>query len=86
VIGREYESPGTKVFTVPQARALVCRYFRPETVEIHTYLGSGDLLTQRSGHYSGPLWTAVQTVYPRWFVKKVLGHRLGTAMTIQATK
>ncbi len=86
IIGTEYESPGTKVFTVPQARKLVGKYFRPETVKICTYLGSGDLLTQRSAHYSGSIWRAIQAVYPRWFVKRVLSHRFGTAMTIEAVK
>ncbi len=86
IIGSEYESPGTQVFTAPQARRLAGKYFRPESVEISTYLGSGDLLTQRSAHYSGPFWRALQAVYPRWFVKKVLGDRFGTAMTIEAVK
>jgi ubiquinone/menaquinone biosynthesis C-methylase UbiE len=81
------ESPGTKVYTVKQARVMIGSYFRIEPIEIRTFLGSGDLLTQKlSGRYQGGFWTFVQWIFPRWFVKNILGHRFGTVMTIQVVK
>ena len=81
------ESPGTKIYTVGQARELVGRYFKHHPVEIRTHLGSGDLLSHKfSERYQGGLWRLVQKLYPRWFVRHVLGHRWGSVMTIQGTK
>lgn len=81
------ESPGTRVYTIRQAREMVGQIFREHPLEIHTYLGSGDLFTQvRSPKYRGAFWDFAQKVYPRWFVKTLLGHRFGTVMTITTTK
>lgn len=81
------ESPDTKVLTIPEARALMERHFPGRPVEIHTYLASGDLLTQLpSGRYKGPLWRLVFALYPRWFVSRFIGDRFGTYMTIHSVK
>ena len=81
------ESPGTQVFSVPEARAMVGKYFRPESIEVRTFLGSGDLLSHLvSEKYRGPVWGAILKVYPRWFVKHFLGHRMGSVMTIKGVK
>jgi len=87
IYGSHVESPGTKSYTVGEARDMVGRYFGGSQIAIRTYLGSGDLLTQQmSSRYSGRGWRVVQAVYPRWFVRRVLGHRFGTVMTIEVTK
>lgn len=81
------ESPGTQMFTVEEARHLVGRYFSDRPIEIQTYLGSGDLLTHKlSGRYGGRAWRVAAAVFPRWFVRRVLGHRFGTTMTIHTIK
>jgi len=80
------ESPGTKVYKVGEARQMIERIFGDRPIEIKTYLGAGDLLTQKlSPRYPGRKWRIVQALYPRWFVK-LLGHRLGTVMTIHTVK
>jgi len=80
------ESAGTKVYSRSEAERLVAKYFsKPITVQ--TYLGSGDLLTQRvSSKYQGLKWRLILKLYPRWFVRNILGHRFGGVMTIEATK
>lgn len=81
------ESPGMKMYSVPEARALIGEFFRPETIVTETLLGSGDLLTHRlSDRYQGRIWKVLAAVYPRWFVRRVLGHRLGTNLMISARK
>ncbi|MEO7082845.1 MAG: class I SAM-dependent methyltransferase [Gemmatimonadaceae bacterium] len=81
------ESPGTQMFSRSQSQELAAKYFRPDSIKIETYLGAGDLLTQRlSARYASPVWKVAQAVYPAWFVKHVLGHRFGTVLTLSATK
>ena len=81
------ESPGMKVYSVKEARALVGKYFQRHSVEISMKLGSGDLLTHRfSKKYQGRKWGLVRRIYPRWFVRHVLGNRFGTVMMIRTTK
>ena len=81
------ESPNTNLFTTAEARAMVGRYFQPSTVSIRTFLGSGDLLsnTALSEQY-GDKWKIAMRLYPRWFVRRLLGHSFGTVMTIEAVK
>jgi len=84
---RHVESPGTRVFTRREALAMVSRHFPAGSVKISTHLGAGDLLLQKlSGRYQGAGWKTVQKIYPRWFVRRVLGDRLGTVMMVQAVK
>jgi len=89
--GRAYahyvESPGTRAFSVARIKTALGRLFDPESISCRTYLGSGDLLThKRSTRYSAAHWRLLQAVYPRWFVRRVLGHRLGSVLTVEATK
>ena len=87
VYARYVESPGTRMFSVAQVRSALGRLFRPDSISCRTYLGSGDLLTHRlSSRYPGRHWQVLQTVYPRWFVRGVLGHRFGSVLTVEATK
>lgn len=81
---RHVESPGTKLYTMEEARALVRRF---SEVRMRTYLASADLLGHEfSMKYQGAKWRVVKKVYPRWFVRHVLGHRFGTYLVIEATK
>jgi ubiquinone/menaquinone biosynthesis C-methylase UbiE len=83
------ESPGTKIYSVREATEMIGRYFDPRKMESRTYLGAGDLLPQNhrfSAKYQGLKWRVAKSLYPRWFVKNVLGDRFGTAMTIRAVK
>ncbi len=81
------ESPGMKVYSVSEARAMVGRHFRNHPIDIRTWLGSGDLLTHKfSPKYAAKKWEVLRALYPRWFVRHVLGHRFGTVMAIRTTK
>ncbi len=87
IYARYVESPGTQMFSVSQARSVLGRFFCPDSITCRTYLGSGDLLTQKlSSRYPGRRWQIVQALYPRWFVRRVLGHRFGTVLTVEAVK
>lgn len=87
VIADHVESPGMKYYTVREARRMVRRHFRDGPIETHTFLGPGDLLTHRfSEKYRGAHWEIMRQVYPRWLVRHLAGHRLGTVLTIHATK
>lgn len=81
------ESPGTKMYTQDEARRLVEQFFSNRPVDIRTYLGGADLLThQLSSSYGGREWEIVRSVFPRRIVKRVLGDRFGTVMTIHSVK
>jgi ubiquinone/menaquinone biosynthesis C-methylase UbiE len=81
------ESPGTRAFTRAEAVRAVEKYFGRGTARIQTFLSSGDLLThQRSGKYQGRLWDVLVRIYPRWFVRRVVGHRFGFMLTVEAVK
>ena len=86
-VAEHYESPGMKMYTIPEARALVGKFFRRHPIEIRLYLGAGDLLTHKfSAKYAGRKWEMARALYPRWFVKHVLGKRFGTGMLISTIK
>ncbi|MGA8220682.1 MAG: class I SAM-dependent methyltransferase [Candidatus Acidiferrales bacterium] len=86
-VAEHYESPGTKMYTTGEARALVGKFFHKHAIEIRLYLGAGDLLTHRfSARYAGRKWELARALYPRWFVKHVLGARAGTGMMISTIK
>lgn len=86
-VAENVESPGTQVVTREEAKAMIGRYFVGRDIEVETYLGAGDLLTQiPSAKYSGTFWRLVFRYYPRWFVRRMIGHRFGTVLTIRVTK
>jgi SAM-dependent methyltransferase len=81
------ESPGTLMFSAREAREALGTLFDPATIRCATYLGAGDLLTQKlSPRYRNPVWRLVQMLYPRWLVRHVLGDRFGTVLTVEARK
>ena len=79
------ESPGTQLFSRKQARDLAAKFFKPESIEVKTYLGSGDLLNHRLSSVRLAVWRFVQAVYPAWLVK-LIGDGVGTELTLSAIK
>jgi len=77
------ESPGTKAYTVPQARALCGAFSR---VEARPMLSFGDLLEGEVGQrHRGPLLSFAKRVYPRWLVRRLFRGQ-GLMLLIEAVK
>jgi SAM-dependent methyltransferase len=86
-VAQHFESPGTKMYTLGEARALVGRSFARHPIEIRPYLSAGDLLTHKfSNRYAGRKWELARALFPRWFVKGVLGDGMGMGMMISTIK
>jgi ubiquinone/menaquinone biosynthesis C-methylase UbiE len=84
VVADNLESPGTKLYTVAEARAL-CASFS-QIRELRTQLGLGDLLTMKpSAKYSDPLSRFVLRVYPRWLIRR-LGNGWGGYLLLECVK
>jgi len=82
-IFRHLESPGTKAYTLAEARGLFAAFAE---VEIDTALLAGDLLAMRpSKRYQGPLYRLLWGLYPRALIRR-FGRRLGLGLLIRATK
>ncbi len=85
IVADNMESPGTKLYTIKEAREELCAPF-PRIVEIRTQLGLGDLLTMKpSAKYADPLSQFVLKVYPRGLIRR-LGHRFGGYLLIECEK
>lgn len=77
------ESPGTKAYTVGEARALFADF---RSVSIRTQLSHGDLLQMRPGpRYQRGIYRMLWDLYPRSVLRRI-GNRLGTGLFIEATK
>jgi ubiquinone/menaquinone biosynthesis C-methylase UbiE len=77
------ESPGTKAYTVAEARAMFAAF---ANVHIHTVLTHGDLLESGAGQrHSGPLLSIARRVWPRWLLRRIVPG-MGLFMLIVATK
>jgi SAM-dependent methyltransferase len=77
------ESPGTKVYTLAEARALVGDFTR---AEVRPQLSHADLLLHApSTKYRSPRHALAWKLYPRWLVR-ALGDDLGTCLLIEAVK
>jgi len=82
-VANHLESPGTKVYTVREARALFGAF---SSVRIRTVLGTGDLLLmRRSKKYESALARLAWRLYPRWAIR-LAGDRFGLGMLIEAVK
>lgn len=67
IYGQYLESPGTKAYTVEEARALFSKF---DSVEIATVLTHGDLLTSSAGQrHQGLLLSMARKIWPRWFIR-----------------
>lgn len=79
------ESPGTKAYTLEEARRLLdAAGF--SGVEVSAKLCLGDLLTLKpSKKYGSPIYKVIWRIYPRWLVR-LLGDRYGLGLLIEASK
>lgn len=77
------ESPGTKAYTVSEARELFSAFRR---IKIRTVLTHGDLLSSGAGQrHQGALLSIARVVWPRWFIRRFL-PKCGLFMLIEAEK
>jgi SAM-dependent methyltransferase len=77
------ESPGTKVYTLSEARQLLSGF---SEVRCWPQLSHGDQLMMRpSEKYANPLYRLMWRVYPRWLVR-LTGNRFGLGLMIEARK
>lgn len=77
------ESPGTKAYTVAEARHLFRRFSQ---VNVRTRLGHGDLLQmRRSEKYKGFVGKLLWNLHPRWLVR-LTGNRFGVVLMVDAVK
>ncbi|MFN5496117.1 MAG: class I SAM-dependent methyltransferase [bacterium] len=77
------ESPGTKAYTLSEARRL-CTGFRE--VRIRTVLTHGDLLTSGAGQrHQGRALDIARRIWPRWFFKTFAKGR-GLFMLVECVK
>jgi Trk K+ transport system NAD-binding subunit len=77
------ESPGTKAYSVEEARQMFSQF---TNVEIKTILTHADLLTSEAGQrHRGKLLVLAKKIFPRAIIKRFL-PRHGLFMMIKATK
>ncbi len=80
---RTLENPGTKAYTIAEARTLFARF---ASVEIRTVLTHGDLLESAARQrHRGPFLTIAKALWPRWLIRKLL-PRHGLFLLARATK
>jgi SAM-dependent methyltransferase len=83
IYSRHLESPGTKAYSVLEARALFASFV---DVEIRTVLSHGDLLSSGAGQrHAGRALDIARRLWPRWFITRFLNGR-GLFMMIDARK
>jgi ubiquinone/menaquinone biosynthesis C-methylase UbiE len=83
VYARYLESPGTKAYSVAEARQLFTQF---TTVHIDTVLTHGDLLESSAGQrHRGPLLKVASMLWPRPVLRRLF-PRLGLFMLIDAVK
>lgn len=83
IYAHHLESPGTKAYTVAQARKLFDEF---TDVRIDTVLTHGDLLTSSAGQrHRGALLTIAKRVWPRRLISRLLPNS-GLFMLIEAKK
>ncbi|HYV06259.1 MAG TPA: class I SAM-dependent methyltransferase [Blastocatellia bacterium] len=81
----DLESPGTKAYSLNEARDLV-NQTGFESISVSAKLSPGDLLAIKpSAKYSSPFFKLIWRVYPRWLVRS-LGDRYGLDLLIEARK
>ncbi len=83
IYARYLESPGTKAYSVREARAMFANF---RDVHIRTQLGQGDLLESQAGQrHKGPLLSLARTLWPRALLRR-LCPSMGLFMLIEAQK
>lgn len=79
------ESPGTKVYSVAEAKQMLSD-LKFTNIWISTKLGPSDLLAIKASHrYRGLAYRLAWGLYPRWLVR-LLGDRFGLYMLLLAQK
>lgn len=77
------ESPGTKAYSVAEARRLFAAF---GNVDIQTVLTHGDLLTSAAGQrHQGAALNMARKIWPRWFIRRFFPCA-GLFMLIKAQK
>jgi SAM-dependent methyltransferase len=83
IYSEHLESPGTKAFTVGEARRLFSGF---ATVRATSLLSFGDLLEGRAGQRHGRTFLAIaRTLWPRWLIRRLLPTH-GLDLLIDAVK
>jgi ubiquinone/menaquinone biosynthesis C-methylase UbiE len=83
IYSKYLESPGTKAYTVAEAKDLFKQF---ENIKIETLLTHGDLLTSGAGQrHQGALLNIARKIYPRAIIKKLFPKH-GLFMMISAQK
>ena len=83
IYAQHLESPGTKAYTVDEARKLFARFSK---VAIETVLTHGDLLMSEVGQrHRGPMLTIAKALWPRWLIRTLM-PRHGLFMLVRASK
>ena len=83
IYAHHLESPGTKGYTIPEAKALF-----PGAIEIlaRVQLNHADLLSSGAGQrHAGPVLMVARRLWPRWLLKRIAG-RLGSHLLIEGSK
>jgi hypothetical protein len=79
------ESPGTKAYTLEEAREFLTRIGFSQ-VTARAKLSIGDLLTLKpSKKYDSTMYKIISHIYPRWLVR-LMGDRYGLNLLINATR
>jgi ubiquinone/menaquinone biosynthesis C-methylase UbiE len=83
VYARYLESPGTKAYSVAEARRMFAAF---SSVEVHTCLTHGDLLESAAGQrHRSPLLRVARAIWPRALLRRYAGSH-GLFMLIRAVK
>jgi ubiquinone/menaquinone biosynthesis C-methylase UbiE len=83
VYATHLESPGTKAYTIEEARRLFARFSQ---VNLGTVLTHGDLLSSQAGQrHRGPLLAIARRLWPRWLIRLLL-RRHGLFLLVTARK
>jgi hypothetical protein len=83
IFAEHLESPGTKAYTVAEARRLFQAF---EEVEIRTVLTHGDLLISSAGQrHQGAALSLARRIWPRFLIRRMF-PRSGLFMLIEARK
>lgn len=77
------ESPGTKAYTLDEARKLFADFSK---TEVSTVLTHGDLLTSQAGQrHKGALLDLARLVWPRWIIRRFFPSH-GLFLLVKAVK
>jgi len=83
IYGHHLESPGTKAYSVAEARQLCAQFAE---CHITTVLTHGDLLNSEAGQrHRGLLLTLARKIWPRWLIRRFF-PRNGLFMLIKLVK